>query len=118
MREHGYLQIDDTFFERFVELEERMNKVRLAMLRWEVHGRAGTLEEEKRKQSEGGNFNITRAEMKQFEVDLGDHPRFEFEYMGFGDKVGLVQLDILLLALWNIVFFMVAYVSFLRYDIL
>ena len=88
------------------------------MLRWEVHGRAGTLEEEKRKQSEGGNFNITRAEMKQFEVDLGDHPRFEFEYMGFGDKVGLVQLDILLLALWNIVFFMVAYVSFLRYDIL
>ena len=56
--------------------------------------------------------------MKQFEVDLVDHPHFEFEYMGFGDKVGLVQLDILLLALWNIVFFMVAYVSFLRYDIL
>ena len=27
-----------------MELEERMNKVRLAMLRWEVDGRAGTLE--------------------------------------------------------------------------
>jgi hypothetical protein len=52
-----------------------------------------------------------------FKVDLSDHPQFEFNYMPFSERLDLIQLDVLLLVLWNIILFMVTYLSFLRYDI-
>lgn len=69
-------------------------------------------------QQEGGSGRVTfSAGQQEFAVDLSDYPRFEFSYMPFRDRVGLVQVDLLLLALWNVALFMGAYLSFLRYDI-
>ena len=55
--------------------------------------------------------------MEQLTVDLTDYPRFEFAHMSLLDRLSEIYLDILLLAVWNILFFMLAYLSFLRYDI-
>ena len=85
--------------------EEYSNHKQAAFRKW--------MEEQ---QSAGGRVNF-RGARDEFAVDLSDYPRFEFEYMSFGDRLHLVRLDILLLALWNIALFMLAYVSFLRYDI-
>lgn len=67
-------------------------------------------------QREGAKV-IYFTEQQEFAVDLSDYPRFEFSYMPFSDRLGLVQLDILLLALWNVFLFMGAYLSFLRCEI-
>ena len=70
--------------------------------------------EERRKSGQG----FDPQAMEQFNnLDLSDYPRMKFEYMSFRDRLGRVYVDILLLLLWNIVFFMFAYLSFLRYDI-
>lgn len=74
--------------------------------------------EAKRKQSPDGSIMVTSEEMEQFnKLDLSDYPRFKFEHMPFRERLGLVYVDVLLLLLWNAVFFMLAYLSFLRYDI-
>lgn len=74
--------------------------------------------EEKRRQSSDGSISFNSAEMEQFNnPDLTDYPRFKFAYMAFRERLGQVYVDVLLLLLWNIVFFMSAYLSFLRYDI-
>ena len=74
--------------------------------------------EEKRKQSPDGSIMVTSEEMEQFnKLDLSDYPRFKFAHMSFRERLGLVYVDVLLLLLWNAVFFMLAYLSFLRYDI-
>jgi ABC-type transport system involved in multi-copper enzyme maturation permease subunit len=49
--------------------------------------------------------------------DLSDYPRFDFSYMEVGERLGVTWLDIGLLGVWNILFFMLAYLSFLRSDI-
>ena len=67
-------------------------------------------------QSSGENVNWANVR-EMFKVDLSDHPQFEFNYMPFSDRLDLIQLDVLLLVLWNIILFMVTYLSFLRYDI-
>ena len=50
-------------------------------------------------------------------ADLSDYPRFAFAYMPAGERLGTVWLDIALLGVWNIFFFMAAYLAFLRSDI-
>jgi ABC-type transport system involved in multi-copper enzyme maturation permease subunit len=50
-------------------------------------------------------------------VDLSDYPRFSFQHMDFEERLSQVYMDVLLLALWNLLFFMLAYLSFLRYDV-
>jgi ABC-type transport system involved in multi-copper enzyme maturation permease subunit len=73
---------------------------------------------EKQKQSKDGRISITPEEMAPFnKMDLSDYPRFKFEFMGFVDRLGAVWVDVLLLGLWNVVFFMLAYLSFLRRDV-
>ena len=67
--------------------------------------------------SADGHRRMTRSDMEQFKVDASDYPRFEFDHMPFADRLDLVWVDVLLLLLWNVVFFMVAYLSFLRYEI-
>lgn len=51
------------------------------------------------------------------ELDLSDAPAFDFRYMPVGDRLGEVAGDLLLLVLWNVIFFMLAYLSFLRYSV-
>lgn len=48
--------------------------------------------------------------------DLSDHPRFVYEAIALGDRLKGIFTDVLMLGIWNVVFFMGAYVSFLRYD--
>ncbi|HIG16220.1 MAG TPA: hypothetical protein EYQ31_02385 [Candidatus Handelsmanbacteria bacterium] len=50
-------------------------------------------------------------------LDLSDAPRFSFSFSPIGDRLTEVYGDLLLLALWNVAFFMLAYLSFLRYPI-
>lgn len=71
-----------------------------------------------RQRSSDGRVMITSADMAQFNnLDLSDAPRFEFTFMEAQERVGEIYGDLLLLALWNVVFFMLAYLSFLRYDV-
>ena len=71
-----------------------------------------------RQPSADGSVSFNSEEMEQFRrFDLTDYPRFEFSHMPLLDRLSEIYLDILLLAVWNILFFMLAYLSFLRYDI-
>ena len=49
-------------------------------------------------------------------ADLVDLPNFEHERLELSESFARASMDILILFAWNIVLFMVAYVSFLRYD--
>ena len=69
------------------------------------------------KRSEDGHVMITSADMEQFSLDLSDAPRFHFSHMSVSDRLDGIYLDLGLLALWNVAFFMLAYLSFLRYEI-
>ena len=72
---------------------------------------------EKRRNSDGG-VRIASADMEQFNnLDLSDYPRFEFEYLPVAERLGQIYTDILLLVVWNVLFFMAAYLSFLRYEV-
>ena len=71
-----------------------------------------------RQRSEDGSVSINSGDMERFNnLDLSDAPRFEFSFMPIGDRLSVVYGDLLLLALWNVVFFMLAYLSFLRYPV-
>ena len=72
----------------------------------------------KERQSSGGRMVFTSADMEQFNnMDYSDYPRFTFAYMPFKDRLQSVYKDVLLLGVWNVLFFMLAYLSFLRYDV-
>ena len=71
-----------------------------------------------RQRSEEGSVSINAGDMERFNnLDLSDAPRFDFSFMPIGDRLSVVYGDLLLLALWNVVFFMLAYLSFLRYPV-
>ena len=71
-----------------------------------------------RQRSEEGSVSINAGDMERFNnLDLSDAPRFDFSSMPIGDRLSVVYGDLLLLALWNVVFFMLAYLSFLRYPV-
>lgn len=53
----------------------------------------------------------------QKKLDTDDHPRFEYATMPFGERVGATSMDMLMLALWNAVFLLAAWVSVARYDV-
>ena len=69
----------------------------------------GTWQEYRKQKQEGGEDHNN--------LDLSDAPRFEFSFMPIADRVAHVYVDLLLLVLWNVAFFMLAYLSFLRYPI-
>lgn len=70
------------------------------------------------RQRAGGEMMFTSADMERFNnLDLSDYPRFHFEYMSFRDRVASVWMDVVLLGVWAVLFFMLAYISFLRYDV-
>lgn len=83
---------------------------------WEEYSNEKSTAMRKLMEERGGR--MTRQDMEQFNnMDFGDHPRFKFDYMSFKDRLGSVYKDVLLLGVWNVLFFMLAYISFLRYDV-
>ncbi|RPI98754.1 MAG: hypothetical protein EHM31_11365, partial [Candidatus Aminicenantes bacterium] len=50
-------------------------------------------------------------------VDMSDRPRFEYREEGLGARVQAALPEFLLLLGYGLVFFVLAYVSFLRYDV-
>ena len=50
-------------------------------------------------------------------ADLADLPVFQYKRLSFSESFARASIDILILLAWNIVLFMTAYVSFLRYDL-
>ena len=71
-----------------------------------------------RRVMEENRGRMTPELMEQFnDIDLGDAPQFEFSYMPASERLTSVYPDILLLVLWNVIFFMGAWLSFLRYDV-
>lgn len=95
---------------RFVE------SLRTYATSWEAYAQGKMRAYEQRSQGQGFT---SMAEVEQFtrEQNLGDYPRYEFHYMGMRDRLALVYPDVLLLLLWNVVFFMLAYLSFVRSEI-
>lgn len=71
-----------------------------------------------RRVMEENRGRMTPELMEQFnDIDLSDAPQFEFSYMPASERLTSVYPDILLLVLWNVIFFMGAWLSFLRYDV-
>jgi ABC-type transport system involved in multi-copper enzyme maturation permease subunit len=50
------------------------------------------------------------------EYNIEGYPQFAYEESRLQDRIGGILIDILVLGIWNILFFMGAYLSFLRYD--
>ena len=50
-------------------------------------------------------------------VDMSDRPRFEYREEGLGARVQAALPEFLLLLGYGLVFFVLAYVSFLKYDV-
>ena len=50
-------------------------------------------------------------------IDIGDRPRFTCREAPAPDRAGMVVPYVGLLVLYNLVFFVAGYVSFLRYDV-
>ncbi len=76
--------------------------------------------QQQQRQGSDGSINVvaTAEDMAQFNnMDFSDYPRFVFAYMSFKDRLQSVYKDLLLLVVWNVLFFMLAYLSFLRYDV-
>ena len=51
------------------------------------------------------------------EAELTDLPVFQHRRLSLSESFSLASVDILILLAWNIVLFMAAYISFLRYDL-
>ena len=51
------------------------------------------------------------------DAELTDLPVFQHQRLSLSESLSRASMDILILLAWNIVLFMVAYVSFLRYDL-
>ena len=63
---------------------------------------------------------IQRARQEGEEVEdfnMEDYPKFHYEWPPLKDQVQGALTDVLVLAGWTIVLFMLAFVSFLRYDV-
>jgi ABC-type transport system involved in multi-copper enzyme maturation permease subunit len=50
-------------------------------------------------------------------VDMSDRPRFEYREEGLGARAQAALPELLLLLGYGLVFFVLAYVSFLKYDV-
>ena len=50
------------------------------------------------------------------DYNIEGYPQFVYEESRLQDRIGGILIDILVLGIWNILFFMGAYFSFLRYD--
>lgn len=51
------------------------------------------------------------------QLDTSDHPRFVYESLNFSERINETFTDLLILVVWNLIFFMGAYLSFMRYDV-
>jgi hypothetical protein len=46
-----------------------------------------------------------------------DYPKFRYEFPGFAETLKSTAPDLILLVLFNLIFFAAAYYSFIRYDV-
>ncbi|MFC1525392.1 ABC transporter permease [Candidatus Latescibacterota bacterium] len=76
------------------------------------------LEQERRRQSEGVTDPEERREIRDAPVDPKDLPVFDPARRPFDDILVNADIDLILLLLANAVFFLAAYVGFLRYDLM
>lgn len=60
---------------------------------------------------------IERARQGGGEISTADYPRFVYFRPELGDRLGAAMVDLGLLAVWSLLFFVVGYVAFLRYDV-
>ncbi len=65
---------------------------------------------------EGEQLEAQLKGEKNPKYSCSDYPRFQMPVMTMPHLLGGVVLDVALLLIWNAVFFMGAYMSFLRYD--
>jgi len=54
---------------------------------------------------------------KEGDYHIEGYPKFVYKEGMLQDRIGAIFVDILILGIWNILFFMGAYLSFLRYDV-
>jgi hypothetical protein len=64
-----------------------------------------------------GRWDEFRAAMEKVKVDFNEIPKFEDKLISADDAAQNIVWNFLLLCLFNAVFFMGAYASFLRYDV-
>jgi ABC-type transport system involved in multi-copper enzyme maturation permease subunit len=64
-----------------------------------------------------GRWDEFRAAMEKVKVDFNEIPKFEDKLISADDAAQNIVWNFLLLCLFNVVFFMGAYASFLRYDV-
>ncbi len=60
---------------------------------------------------------IERARQGGGEISTADYPRFFYFRPKLGDRLGAALVDLGLLAVWSLLFFVAGYVAFLRYDV-
>jgi ABC-type transport system involved in multi-copper enzyme maturation permease subunit len=82
---------------------------------WQIY--ANEKQQEFMESRDDGQGNTFMTSREGATLDLSDAPRFSFSFSPIGDRLTEVYGDLLLLALWNVFFFMLAYLSFLRYPI-
>ena len=51
------------------------------------------------------------------DYNIEGYPKFAYEESTLQDRIDSMFADTLVLGVWNILFFMGAYLSFLRYDV-
>ncbi len=71
-----------------------------------------------RENSTDGRIMFSPGNMEQFNnLDLSDYPRFDFSYMPVLERLDDVYIDLLLLGVWTMMLFLLAYLSFLRCEV-
>lgn len=58
-----------------------------------------------------------RAKQGGGAISTEDYPRFVYFRAGIGERLNAAVVDLGLLAVWNLIFFVAGYVAFLRYDV-
>ena len=51
------------------------------------------------------------------QLDTDDYPRYDYTSLSLDDRLAATSMDMLVLALWNVVFLFLAWVSVTRYDV-
>ena len=105
-------QADGTGIEDFRALRERIKNFqrdlsqRIAEIRRERSQRAAAIQDP-----------AERREVRDAPIDPRQLPAFDVEQAGFTERLHRAMLDILVLAIMNVVFLLGSYVRFLRYDV-
>jgi hypothetical protein len=99
--------------DNFASMRNVIDRYRIDFMEWwqaESHAR--------RQRAESVESQEERQALRDAPVDLDDLPQFTVGRAGLDEILVSAQTDLLLLLLLNMAFFMGAYMSFLRYDLM